>query len=58
MEYVGHGSADDEVEIEGDVEGLAFRALWLRDGIVTAGMHVNDWNAIDDIRAAVGKPRT
>ena len=58
MEYVGHGSADDEVVIEGDVEGLTFRALWLRDGIVTAGMHVNDWDAIDDIRAAVGKPRT
>ena len=61
MEYVGHGSADDEVVIEGDAkgdaEGLAFRALWLRDGIVTAGMHVNDWDAIDEIRAAVGKPR-
>jgi 3-phenylpropionate/trans-cinnamate dioxygenase ferredoxin reductase subunit len=58
MEYVGHGSADDEVVIEGDVDGLTFRAYWLRDGLVTAGMHVNDWDAIDEIRATVGTRRS
>jgi len=64
MEYVGSPGPDgfDRVEIAGDVPGLNFRVLWLRredrDGEtaerVVAGMHVNDWDAIDEIRAQVG----
>ena len=53
MEYVGHAGADDEVVVHGDLEGLAFRAFWLRDGRVVAAMHANDWDATDDLRAAV-----
>jgi len=53
MEYVGNAGADDEVVVHGDLEGLAFRAFWLRDGKVVAAMHANDWDATDDLRAAV-----
>ena len=31
-----------------------FAAFWIRDGKVLAGMHANDWDAIDPIRAIVG----
>src|SRR6478609_6543364 len=53
MEYVGNAGADDEVVVHGDLKGLAFRAFWLRDGRVVAAMHANDWDATDDLRAAV-----
>jgi 3-phenylpropionate/trans-cinnamate dioxygenase ferredoxin reductase subunit len=60
MEYVGNSGPDgfDRVEITGDVPGLNFRVRWLRregeQERVVAGMHVNDWDAIDEIRAQVG----
>jgi 3-phenylpropionate/trans-cinnamate dioxygenase ferredoxin reductase component len=63
MEYVGNSGPDgfDKVEITGDVSGLNFRVWWLRheDGRdrVVAGMHVNDWDAIDEVRAQVGTLR-
>ena len=53
MEYVGRGSADDDVVVRGDTTG-AFRAYWVSGGRVTAAMHVNDWDAIDDLKAAIG----
>lgn len=53
MEYVGSAGADDEVVVHGDLEALAFRAFWLRGGRVVAAMHANDWDATDDLRAAV-----
>ncbi len=53
MEYVGHGGAEDEVVVHGDLEGRVFRAFWLREGRVVAAMHANDWDATDDLRAAV-----
>ena len=53
MEYVGHAGADDEVVVHGDLEGREFRAFWLREGRVVAAMHANDWDATDDLRAAV-----
>jgi NADPH-dependent 2,4-dienoyl-CoA reductase/sulfur reductase-like enzyme len=56
MEYVGHGAPGDEVATRGDVAGRVFKAYWLRDGVVAAAMQVNDWDASDEIRAAVGKP--
>ena len=60
MEYVGHTGAAgyDEVVVRGDVEARVISALWLRDDTVVAGMHLNDWDAIDPIRAIVGKPAT
>ena len=38
MEYVGHGSADDDVVIRGDLDSGEFIAFWLRDGAVSAAM--------------------
>ncbi len=54
-EYVGSLGPDgyDQVVFHGDVPGRSFTAFWLKDGRVVAGMHVNDWDAIDPIRAIV-----
>ena len=35
-----------------------FTALWLQGGRVVAGMHANDWDAIDPLRAVVGSEAT
>lgn len=55
MEYVGSVGPDgyDEVIVRGDLAGQ-FTAFWLTQELVLAGMHVNDWDAIDPIRAIVG----
>jgi 3-phenylpropionate/trans-cinnamate dioxygenase ferredoxin reductase subunit len=53
MEYVGHASGDDEVVVHGDLSARQFRAFWTREGRVVAAMHANDWDATDDLRAAV-----
>jgi 3-phenylpropionate/trans-cinnamate dioxygenase ferredoxin reductase component len=53
MEYVGHASGDDEVVVHGDLSSREFRAFWTRAGRVVAAMHANDWDATDDLRAAV-----
>jgi 3-phenylpropionate/trans-cinnamate dioxygenase ferredoxin reductase subunit len=58
MEYVGHvgGAGYDAVVLRGDATGeRVFSAFWLRDGVVVAGMHANDWDAIDPIRSLVGR---
>jgi 3-phenylpropionate/trans-cinnamate dioxygenase ferredoxin reductase component len=60
LEYVGHPGPEgfDRVVITGDsdgpVEHRAFRVWWLRGDLVVAGMHVNDWDAIDRVRELVG----
>ena len=58
MEYVGHvGDAGfDEVVVRGDRAERKLVAYWVRDDLVVAGMHLNDWDAIDEIRATVGGP--
>jgi 3-phenylpropionate/trans-cinnamate dioxygenase ferredoxin reductase component len=53
MEYVGLASPEDEVVVRGDLHAREFVAFWLRDGRVAAGMHVNVWDSIDDIKALV-----
>jgi 3-phenylpropionate/trans-cinnamate dioxygenase ferredoxin reductase subunit len=61
MEYVGHVGRDgfDEVVVRGDLAGeRVFSALWLQGGRVVAGMHANDWDAIDHLRAVVGTAAT
>jgi 3-phenylpropionate/trans-cinnamate dioxygenase ferredoxin reductase subunit len=60
MEYVGHVGADgyDEVAIRGDLATRVITALWIKDGRVVAGMHCNDWDAIDPIRSWVGREAT
>ncbi len=63
MEYVGNpGPAGfDRVVVRGTTggdDGGQFTAWWLRDdgssARVVAGMHVNDWDAIDQVRRIVG----
>lgn len=57
MEYVGHVGADgyDRVVITGKAaDGL--RAYWVKSDVVTAAMHLNDWDAIDGLREVVGGP--
>lgn len=55
MEYVGRGSADDEVVLRGDEESGEFIAFWLRDGVVSAAMNVNIWDVNDQLRALIGR---
>ncbi|MCW2867745.1 MAG: pyridine nucleotide-disulfide oxidoreductase [Marmoricola sp.] len=60
MEYVGSPGPEgfDRVVVRGDTSGpeaLEFTAWWLRGDEVVAGMHVNDWDAIDDVRRLVGQ---
>jgi 3-phenylpropionate/trans-cinnamate dioxygenase ferredoxin reductase subunit len=57
MEYVGHGSPSDTVEIRGDLDGNECIAYWLggADGrTVTAGMNVGIWDVNDTLRAMIG----
>ena len=60
MEYVGHVGPDgyDEVVVRGDLDSRVFSALWLAGDRVVAGMHANDWDATDALRAVVGTPAT
>ena len=57
LEYVGHvGPAGyDELVVRGDREARIVNALWIRDGRVLAGMHVNDWDVMDALRSWVGQ---
>jgi 3-phenylpropionate/trans-cinnamate dioxygenase ferredoxin reductase subunit len=57
MEYVGNPGPKgyDDVVLRGDVAGRVFTAWWLRGDLVVAGMHANDWDAIDDVRRLVGR---
>ena len=57
MEYVGYVGPQgyDEVVIRGDLDSRLFTAFWLRGDQVVAGMHANDWDAIDTVRAWVGR---
>jgi 3-phenylpropionate/trans-cinnamate dioxygenase ferredoxin reductase component len=56
MEYVGSVDPDgpEEVVVRGDEEARVHTAFWLRGSTVLAGMRLNDWDAIDAIRALVG----
>jgi NADPH-dependent 2,4-dienoyl-CoA reductase/sulfur reductase-like enzyme len=60
MEYVGHVGPDgyDDVVIRGDLSSRVFTALWIKGDRVVAGMHCNDWDAIDPIRSWVGREAT
>ncbi|SJN42660.1 Ferredoxin reductase [Microbacterium esteraromaticum] len=62
MEYFGSVGPDgyDRVDIEGDLDvadGGAFRAYWVKDGVVSAAMHANDWDSSDAVRDSVGTAR-
>jgi len=55
MEYVGNVGPEgyDEVVLRGDVPGRVFTAFWVAKDRVVAGMHVNDWDAIEPVRRIV-----
>lgn len=55
MEYVGRGSAEDDVVIRGDLNSGEFIAFWLREGAVSAAMNVNIWDVTEDLRALIGR---
>jgi 3-phenylpropionate/trans-cinnamate dioxygenase ferredoxin reductase subunit len=53
LEYVGLHSPSDRTTLRRD--GAALTALWTdRAGTVTAGMHVDDWDAIGALRRLAG----
>jgi 3-phenylpropionate/trans-cinnamate dioxygenase ferredoxin reductase subunit len=51
MEYVGHAPDFQRVVFRGDVKSREFVAFWLDgDSRVLAGMNVNIWDVLDDIK--------
>jgi 3-phenylpropionate/trans-cinnamate dioxygenase ferredoxin reductase subunit len=55
MEYVGAARPDDAVVVRGSLADRRFVAFWHRHGVVTAAMHVNVWDVVDDLTAIVGR---
>ncbi|OMB99461.1 pyridine nucleotide-disulfide oxidoreductase [Mycobacterium sp. NS-7484] len=54
MEYVGHAPEYERVVFRGDVAGREFVAFWLdTDNRVLAGMNVNVWDVLDDVKAMI-----
>ncbi len=55
MEYVGDVGPNgyDAVVTRGEVSPSGFVACWLAGGRVTAGMHVNVWDATDQLRELI-----
>ncbi|HEV2814235.1 MAG TPA: FAD-dependent oxidoreductase [Solirubrobacteraceae bacterium] len=54
MEYAGLHAPGDRLVLRGTLDSRPFRAFW-RDGAgrTTAGMHVDDWDAIEEIKRVV-----
>ena len=56
MEYAGHAPNSDRVVFRGDVDSREFVAFWLdADNHVLAGMNVNIWDVLDDIKSLIRK---
>jgi 3-phenylpropionate/trans-cinnamate dioxygenase ferredoxin reductase component len=56
MEYAGHAPSYQRVVFRGDVESREFVAFWLdADDRVLAGMNVNIWDVLDDIKNLIQK---
>jgi 3-phenylpropionate/trans-cinnamate dioxygenase ferredoxin reductase component len=54
MEYAGHAPDYARVVLRGDVDGREFVAFWLdSDNRVLAGMNVNIWDVLDDVKALI-----
>jgi 3-phenylpropionate/trans-cinnamate dioxygenase ferredoxin reductase component len=54
MEYAGHSAGFERVVLRGDVAGREFVAFWLDgDKRVLAGMNVNVWDVLDDVKALI-----
>jgi 3-phenylpropionate/trans-cinnamate dioxygenase ferredoxin reductase subunit len=56
MEYAGHAPNYQRVVFRGDVESREFVAFWLdADNRVLAGMNVNIWDVLEDIKSLIRK---
>ena len=56
MEYAGHAPDYQRVVFRGDKDGRKFVAFWLNtDNHLLAGMQVNIWDALDDIKSLIRK---
>lgn len=55
MEYTGYVEpyGYDQVVFRGDVDSLEFIAFWLHEGRVLAGMNVNVWDVVEDIKVLI-----
>ena len=54
MEYVGYAPEYARVVFRGDLDGREFVAFWLDgDNRVLAGMNVNVWDVLDDVKALI-----
>ena len=54
MEYAGHAPSYQRVVFRGDVDSREFVAFWLDgDKQVLAGMNVNVWDVLDDIKSLI-----
>jgi 3-phenylpropionate/trans-cinnamate dioxygenase ferredoxin reductase subunit len=59
MEYVGLHGPTDTLVVRGSLSDAMFRAFWLDpEQRVTAGMHVNQWDTIEEIERLIrtGEP--
>jgi 3-phenylpropionate/trans-cinnamate dioxygenase ferredoxin reductase subunit len=56
MEYAGHAPGSNRVVFRGDVDSREFVAFWLdAENRVLAGMNVNIWDVLDDIKTLIRK---
>src|SRR4051794_18849427 len=53
MEFVGDPGGSDELVLRGDPAQREFVAFWLSHGRVVAGMNVNVWDVVDDVKALI-----
>jgi 3-phenylpropionate/trans-cinnamate dioxygenase ferredoxin reductase subunit len=55
MEYVGYvpASGAERVVFRGDPDSGEYMAFWLAGGRVLAGMNVNVWDVVDDVRSLI-----
>jgi 3-phenylpropionate/trans-cinnamate dioxygenase ferredoxin reductase subunit len=53
MEFVGDPAGFDDLVYRGDLERREFVAFWLSHGRVIAGMNVNVWDVLDDVKALI-----
>lgn len=53
LAYVGHADPDDRFTVRGDLTERQFIGFFHRDGVVSAAMAVNMWDAVDDLKALV-----
>src|SRR5262249_32039169 len=54
LEYVGDHAPGDSVVVRGELDDRSFVVFWHRDEVLTAAMHVNTWDVIDELKALVG----